>query len=61
MFGGGLAIAGAGTYIYWMNQVERVYSKNTGELLFYLGAFTTVASIPVLISAGTNKKMQSLH
>ena len=60
--GSGIALMGAGTYIYLLHHLESDTrgSTNADELLFYSGAAATVASIPFFISARKKKTAASL-
>lgn len=54
-FGVGLGVAATGFYLYFKEQINSTY-EGTGEPIFYLGAVSAVASIPLFITAGRAKK-----
>ena len=59
MLGLGVGAAATGAYIDFREHVNSTYN-GTGKPIFYLGAATALASIPIFIAAGQNKRKAKL-
>lgn len=58
--GTGIAMMGIGTYVYTIQAIGEGDVGSAGPILFYLGATSTLVSIPLFIRAGQNKRKANL-